>query len=178
MTMMTRDPRRVGRKQLRELSPGARHVEPSAILALVPTRQRLEIAAILLADEVRRLRDPSIAPPAGANDERLVTLSHVLRDCHTLRQSYGAGNIDGIRLRYQLSRRRKDVLALLLFGLQEKEIGIRLGLSRHTVHEHVKRLYRDMLVSTRAELMAKFLHEEFGELPGTRPALQEEEPTN
>ena len=170
-----RSQRRVGRTLMRELKPESRHVEVGAILALVPTAQRLEIAAALLADEVRRLKDPSIAPPATASDSRLVALSSVLRDSHTLRQSYGdAGSIDGISARYHLSQRRKDVLALLLFGLPEKSIATRLGLSRHTVHEHVKAIYRAMLVTSRAELMFKCLREEFCELADDTPKSDEE----
>jgi DNA-binding CsgD family transcriptional regulator len=42
----------------------------------------------------------------------------------------------------------------LIIGLSEKELASQLGLSRHTVHGHVQRLYRDAGVSSRGELLA------------------------
>lgn len=54
----------------------------------------------------------------------------------------------------QKGRRRYEVEGLLLQGLSEKEVGTRLGLSPHTVHVHVKRLYRERGVESRPELMA------------------------
>lgn len=56
-----------------------------------------------------------------------------------------------------LSRRMKDTLQLLLAGDSEKEVAAKLGLSQHTVHIHVKNLYKRLDVCTRAELMAKCL---------------------
>jgi DNA-binding CsgD family transcriptional regulator len=49
------------------------------------------------------------------------------------------------------------VLRLLLSGLSEKQIAARLDLSRHTVHNHVKEIYRVVGVQSRAELMAILL---------------------
>jgi DNA-binding CsgD family transcriptional regulator len=45
----------------------------------------------------------------------------------------------------------------LLFGRSEKEVALILGLSRHTVHEHVKAIYRAYGVRSRAELMSLLL---------------------
>jgi hypothetical protein len=44
-------------------------------------------------------------------------------------------------------------LSLLLAGMSEKEIGYRLGISRNTVHVHVKFLYQRFAVSSRGELL-------------------------
>jgi pSer/pThr/pTyr-binding forkhead associated (FHA) protein len=49
------------------------------------------------------------------------------------------------------------VLDLLLTGLQEKEVASRLDLSRNTVHNHVKGIYRKLGVTSRPELLARFL---------------------
>lgn len=56
-----------------------------------------------------------------------------------------------------LSPRQRDCLQRLLKGTSERQIATDLGLSPHTVHVHVKALYREMGVSTRAELMARFI---------------------
>lgn len=56
-----------------------------------------------------------------------------------------------------LSPRMRDTLQLLLGGDSEKEVATKLGLSQHTVHIHVKKLYKRLDVSSRAELMAKCL---------------------
>ena len=54
-----------------------------------------------------------------------------------------------------LSPRAAEVLRHLLDGDGEKQVARRLGLSRHTVHGHVKVLYRRFGVSSRAELLAR-----------------------
>lgn len=57
----------------------------------------------------------------------------------------------------RLAPRVKRVLDLLLAGDGEKQVATKLGLSRHTVHQYVKMLYRELEVSSRAELMARCL---------------------
>ncbi len=56
-----------------------------------------------------------------------------------------------------LSPRRREVLKRLLAGDSEKQIGTTLGITRATAHEHVSAIYRHFSVSSRAELMARFL---------------------
>ena len=51
-----------------------------------------------------------------------------------------------------LAPRQRQVLDALLEGDGEKQIAARLGLSRHTVHDHVKALYRRFDVGSRGEL--------------------------
>ena len=55
------------------------------------------------------------------------------------------------------SKRMTETLQLLLAGDSEKEVAAKLNLSPHTVHIHVKKLYKRLDVSSRAELMAKCL---------------------
>jgi DNA-binding CsgD family transcriptional regulator len=57
-----------------------------------------------------------------------------------------------------LPKRLRAVLDCLLEGDSEKEVAGRLTLSRHTVHQYVKMLYRELEVSSRAELMARCLN--------------------
>jgi DNA-binding CsgD family transcriptional regulator len=51
----------------------------------------------------------------------------------------------------------RRVLRPLLEGLSEKEIARRLDLSRHTVHDYVRLIYLEFGVSSRAELLARFI---------------------
>lgn len=57
----------------------------------------------------------------------------------------------------RLPCRRRAILDHLLIGASEKEIARRVGRSIHTVHRHVTALYRTFDVSSRAELMARFI---------------------
>ena len=59
--------------------------------------------------------------------------------------------------RREVFDRVRPVLELLLAGLSEKEAASRLGLSRHTVHEYTKALYRAFGVHSRGELLAQFV---------------------
>jgi DNA-binding CsgD family transcriptional regulator len=54
-----------------------------------------------------------------------------------------------------LAPRLRQVLMRLLQGDSEKQIGMRLQISRHTVHEHVKKLHSYFKVSSRGELLAR-----------------------
>ena len=56
-----------------------------------------------------------------------------------------------------LPPRLRPVLRRLLAGDAEKQAALRLGLSRHTVHEYIKALYRKFGVNSRGELLAKFV---------------------
>ena len=54
-----------------------------------------------------------------------------------------------------LTERELTILRFLTSGLTEREIGGELYLSFHTVHSHVKSLYRKLGVSSRAEAVAR-----------------------
>ncbi len=56
-----------------------------------------------------------------------------------------------------LAPRQRQTLELLLDGKSEKEIALRLAISRHTVHVYVKLLYKRFGVSSRAELLARWV---------------------
>jgi DNA-binding CsgD family transcriptional regulator len=57
----------------------------------------------------------------------------------------------------RLTARESEVLQRLLKGDSIKETATRLGLSTHTVHDYVKNLHRKFDVSSRAELLARFV---------------------
>ena len=56
-----------------------------------------------------------------------------------------------------LSLRQRQTLQYLLAGHSEKEIAEFMRLSRNTVHHHVKALHRHFGVSTRSELLARWV---------------------
>lgn len=45
----------------------------------------------------------------------------------------------------------------MALGLSDKEIGVRLGLSPHTVRAHLQRLYRVSGIHNRAEAVAAWM---------------------
>ena len=56
-----------------------------------------------------------------------------------------------------LTPRQREVLDRLLAGDSQKQIAAALGISRHTVGDHLKDLHRIFDVSSRGELLAKFI---------------------
>lgn len=66
----------------------------------------------------------------------------------------------------ELSGRQTDVLHLLLRGMSEKEVARELGVSTHTVHTHVKKLYTEFSVSSRGELLALFVDQRILKMTG------------
>lgn len=76
-----------------------------------------------------------IAPLVGV---RLATEKHLSRD--------------------GLSQRLNETLSLLLEGRSEKEVARQLQLSPLTVHRYIAKLYEHFHVSSRAELLAYFIH--------------------
>jgi DNA-binding CsgD family transcriptional regulator len=66
-----------------------------------------------------------------------------------------------------LSDGQRQVLRLLVQGASEKEAAASLNISYHTVHAHVKQIYRELGVRSRGELIVSCLSP-----PGTRPVAQ------
>lgn len=56
-----------------------------------------------------------------------------------------------------LSRREAQTLERLCRGESEKQVAEALAISRHTVHTYVKALYRRFDVTSRSELLARFI---------------------
>lgn len=60
---------------------------------------------------------------------------------------------------YGLSEREKEILELMVEGLIKKEIADRLGVSYHTVNNHLRSIYEKLHVHTRGGAVAKALNE-------------------
>jgi len=58
-----------------------------------------------------------------------------------------------------LSPREREVLELLAKGYQSKEIATQLGIAYWTVESHVAHIYQKLHVRSRAEAVAKYLHD-------------------
>ena len=56
-----------------------------------------------------------------------------------------------------LPPRLEQTLRALLAGDAEKQVAARLGVSIHTAHDHIKDVYRKLGVTSRGELMTRFL---------------------
>ncbi len=56
-----------------------------------------------------------------------------------------------------LTQREQEVLTRLSQGSQDKDIADRLGISIHTVHEHVRNIFEKLGVHNRTEAVVKFL---------------------
>jgi DNA-binding CsgD family transcriptional regulator len=61
---------------------------------------------------------------------------------------------ESIALRSQLSPRENQVCDLLLLGCSSDAIALRLGISRHTVKDHRKQIFRKLGIASLAELFA------------------------
>jgi DNA-binding NarL/FixJ family response regulator len=59
--------------------------------------------------------------------------------------------IDTLMPSVQLTEREREVLLRVAKGFTLPEIGVQLGLSRHTIADYVKQIYRKLNVSSRAE---------------------------
>lgn len=71
----------------------------------------------------------------------------------------------------KLTPRQRQVLAHLLGGDGEKQVAYRLKISVHTVHAHVRRIYRVFQVHSQNELLARFIQHSDGESTSGRKPL-------
>ncbi len=96
------------------------------------------------------LSRPAGTAPFGRREETMLSLVH--RELAPLYRRVASGLLATPRT---LSPSLKKTLGLLLQGLSEKQIAHRRDLSRHTIHDHVKQIYRHFGVGSRAELLAR-----------------------
>ncbi len=61
---------------------------------------------------------------------------------------------------YQLTAREKGILQLLVNGLTMEQIAAELGLSYHTIDNHLRNIYRKLHVRNRARAVAKAIQED------------------
>lgn len=60
---------------------------------------------------------------------------------------------DALRRMLSLSERQAEICLLILSDCSEAQIADGLGISCHTVHSHLERLYRKLAVKSRTELL-------------------------
>jgi len=96
-------------------------------------------------------------PPFSAEERNLVHVFHVA--CGRLLQAPPRGGDGEVpeRAGARLSPRQRQALELVLSGLCDKEIAERLGISRYTVNQYTKAIYRHYAVTSRAQLLARVL---------------------
>ena len=93
--------------------------------------------------------------PVSGNDEAQKKRRLVAELCKVIGASVSGSAADYAK--GKLSPRMRQTLDGLLRGEAEKEIAARLKVSPHTVHVYVKQLYKRFEVSSRGELLAKFI---------------------
>ncbi len=64
---------------------------------------------------------------------------------------------DGAASVYELTVREEEILHELIRGSAYKEIAFRLGISIHTVNNHIRKIYEKMRVHSRGEAVARAL---------------------
>ena len=58
-----------------------------------------------------------------------------------------------------LSARELQIIQCLLDGEQDETIGQALGISTHTVHAHLRRLYKKLSITSRSQLVLRIFAE-------------------
>lgn len=59
----------------------------------------------------------------------------------------------------KITKREQDVMTLLVQGLTNKNIGKAIGISDHTVRDHISSLFKKYKVANRVELVAVYIME-------------------
>jgi len=119
-------------------------------IAIVAPTEKLRTS---LAAALRTNPDFEIVGVSASSSE-LPPSADVILVARTSRQSQtsdiaSAGNSDAV-----LSKREREILALLADGLVNKQIAARLGISTNTVKTHLELLFDKLGVATRAEAVA------------------------
>ena len=82
-----------------------------------------------------------------------------------MQESHGNGSLfsdqewSRITESLRLSPRERQVTQGVLEDLKESAIARRLGISRHTVHTHIERIYHKLTVSSRVQLVVRVVAE-------------------
>jgi DNA-binding NarL/FixJ family response regulator len=65
-----------------------------------------------------------------------------------------------------LSPRQQEIIGLIALGLSDKEIGVQLNLSTHTVRTYLDRLFQNLGCRTRTRAVALWLSRDGTGVPG------------
>jgi DNA-binding NarL/FixJ family response regulator len=74
----------------------------------------------------------------------------------TLRGAAATETFDVLCRAYAFTQRERDVVAALLMGLDTRAVTERLFISRHTVQDHLKSVFRKTGIHSRRELLTRF----------------------
>jgi two-component system nitrate/nitrite response regulator NarL len=139
-------------QELRETNPNARAVmlldssKPEAVLEAFRAGARgvfdHQESSDMLCQCIRKVHQGQV----WVNDDQMAVVLDALASAPKVRAVGG----NGMNL---LSKREADVVACLAEGLTNREIGERLGLSQHTIKNHMFRIFDKLGVSNRIELM-------------------------
>jgi DNA-binding CsgD family transcriptional regulator len=129
-------------------SDGATVAAAASLVSVVPLGRRGAMAALALARSPRGAR----ATPFTRDDHLLVDLAH-----RELKWVYAPDLPLASPDVRALPPRPRQTLQYLLDGCSEKQIAVALGLSVNTVHHYVKHLYRHFGVSSRSQLLARWV---------------------
>lgn len=108
------------------------------------------------------LYQPEPGSPTPLQQDLIGQLTHLASIAIELSQArtelaqraYEAGDVDGLRERYaSLTRREREVMAWVVSGLLNKQIGAELGTSEVTVKAHRGRVMRKMQADSLADLV-------------------------
>ena len=69
----------------------------------------------------------------------------------------GNGRSPSVADGFDLAPRLRQTLEFLVAGDSERQVALKLKISQHTVHVYVKQLYKRFGVSSRGELLARFV---------------------
>ena len=97
-------------------------------------------------------RPPETRRPFTARDRMLLHIAHSEQSW-----IYQGDVVLATRGGTAVSPRQRQVLECLLVGHSEKQIAEKLSLSPNTVHHHIKALHRHFGVSSRSELLARWV---------------------
>lgn len=137
--------------------PVRRHRMISDVLCVgMPVREPVRIAAVYLRYRPRpAFEDQSIGLLAAAAPSLVwVLLTGLQRATHVGPLGDETARPRSIDSLARLSRTERRVLDLLLEGRTERQAAEQIGRSPHTVHVHVKNIYRKLDVSSRRQLKA------------------------
>jgi DNA-binding NarL/FixJ family response regulator len=121
----------------------------AAVLAGRVCPQTVDTAAALLADDGLRDEAAALCRAAAQRTSDPAATRRLLGAGRGLRPGPAGPRSSGL-----LSEREREVGALVLDGLTQKEIGARLYISPKTVEQHVARMRQKLAASNRATLVA------------------------
>ena len=107
-----------------------------------------EQARELIAEQLSRMSQGE--PPLSPSIARRM-ISYFSAQANRPGAQQAASTQDSLMPNVQLTEREREVLLRVAKGFTLPEIGVQLNLSRHTIADYVKQIYRKLNVSSRAE---------------------------